>query len=323
MKPSVASLSDGSFVVTWESHNQDGSSNGIYGQRYDSSGAAAGDEFKINTYTTSSQEFSSVTSLGQGAFVVTWSSDGQDGSSNGIYGQRYDSSGAAAGNEFQVNSYTMQNQMDPAVAGLSDGSFVVTWESYNQDGSSNGIYGQRYDSSGAAAGVEEARLGYTTQGQGGPAVAGLSDGSFVVTWSSDGQDGSSNGIYGQRYDSSGAAAGDEFKINTYTTSSQEFSSVTSLGQGAFVVTWSSDGQDGSSKGIYGQRYDSSGAAAGDEFKINTYTTSSQEFSSVTSLGQGAFVVTWSSDGQDGSSKGIYGQRYDSSGASDDSFRPFH
>jgi len=228
MKPSVASLSDGSFVVTWESHNQDGDSYGIYGQRYDSSGAAAGDEFKINTYTSGTQQHSEVASLSDGGFVVTWMSMDSRADMRDIYGQRYDSSGAAAGNEFQVNSYTMQNQMDPAVAGLSDGSFVVTWESYNQDGDFYGIYGQRYDSSGAAAGVEFQVNSYTTQGQGGPAVAGLSDGSFVVTWSSDGQDGSSNGIYGQRYDSSGAAAGDEFKINTYTTSSQEFSSVTSI-----------------------------------------------------------------------------------------------
>ncbi|NGX62408.1 MAG: hypothetical protein K940chlam9_01905, partial [Chlamydiae bacterium] len=36
--PSVASLNDGGFVVTWESSGQDGDFYGVYGQRYDSSG---------------------------------------------------------------------------------------------------------------------------------------------------------------------------------------------------------------------------------------------------------------------------------------------
>ena len=234
--PSATGLSDGNFVVTWQSPGQDGTYYSIYGQRYDSLGVAAGDEFKINTYGNTVgyngyQMKPSVASLSDGSFVVTWESHNQDGDSYGIYGQRYDSSGAAAGDEFKINTYTSGTQQHSEVASLSDGGFVVTWMSMDSRADMRDIYGQRYDSSGAAAGVEFQVNSYTTQGQGGPAVAGLSDGSFVVTWSSDGQDGSSNGIYGQRYDSSGAAAGDEFKINTYTTSSQEFSSVTSLGQG--------------------------------------------------------------------------------------------
>jgi hypothetical protein len=57
----------------------------------------------------------------------------------------------------------------------------------------------------------------------------------------------------------------EFQINTYTTSAQVYPSVASLGDGGFVATWQSIGQDGGSSGIYGQRYDSLGIAAGDEF----------------------------------------------------------
>ena len=42
--------------------------------------APVGSEFRANTYTTDDQVYSSVTALNDGGFVVTWSSDGQDGS---------------------------------------------------------------------------------------------------------------------------------------------------------------------------------------------------------------------------------------------------
>ena len=110
-----------------------------------------------------------------------------------------------------------------------------------------------------------------------------------------------------------APVGSEFRANTYTSSDQIFSSVTALNDGGFVVTWSSDGQDGSGYGIYGQRYAADGTPVGSEFRANTYTTSDQIYSSVTALNDGGFVVTWSSFGQDGSGWGIYGQRYAADG----------
>jgi Ca2+-binding RTX toxin-like protein len=58
----------------------------------------------------------------------------------------YNASGVAQGNEFKINTYTSEGQAAPSVASLSDGGFIVTWESNGQDGSSTGIYGQRFDS---------------------------------------------------------------------------------------------------------------------------------------------------------------------------------
>jgi hypothetical protein len=93
-----------------------------------------------------------------------------------------------------------------------------------------------------------------------------------------------DGVYtGQRYAADGTASGAEFKINTHTSSNQQYPSVTSLDDGGFVVTWMSDNQDGSGWGVYGQRYAADGTASGAEFKINTHTSSSQYNPSVTSL----------------------------------------
>ncbi|NGX62437.1 MAG: hypothetical protein K940chlam9_01934 [Chlamydiae bacterium] len=109
---------------------------------------AVGSEFQVNTYTTNYQRNPSVASLNDGGFVVTWNSLGQDGDRDGIYGQRYASSGVKSGVEFQVNTYTTSDQDFPSVAPLNDEGFVVTWYSDGQDGDQQGIYGQRYDSNG-------------------------------------------------------------------------------------------------------------------------------------------------------------------------------
>ena len=94
--------------------------------------------------------------------MATWSSYPQDGDNEGIYGQRYDSTGATVGAEFQVNTYTTQSQYRPSITALNDGGFAVIWESNGQDGSHSGIYGQRYDSTGQTVTTASATTGIST-----------------------------------------------------------------------------------------------------------------------------------------------------------------
>jgi RTX calcium-binding nonapeptide repeat (4 copies) len=309
----ITALADGGFVVTWTSDGQDGSGTGVYGQRYTAAGVAAGSEFRVNTTTADNQAHSSLAALSDGGFVVTWSSLLQDGSSWGVYGQRYTLGGVAIGGEFLVNTSTANSQVAPYIAPLADGGFIVTWSSSLQDGSSWGIYGQRYTAGGVTAGGEFRVNTTTVNGQLGSHSVALADGGFVVTWSSDFQDGSSYGIYRQRYTSAGLATGGEFRVNTTTANEQVHSSIAALADGGFVVTWESDGQDGSFSGIYGQRYTAGGLATGGEFRVNTTTLNNQLYPSVCSLNDGGFLVTWSSGLQDGSGWGIYGQRYTAAG----------
>src|SRR5207247_10682049 len=88
------------------------------------------------------------------------------------------------------------------------------------------------------------------------------------------------GIFGQRYASPGAPLGPAFRVNTYTMSNESVPSVAVGSSGNFVVVWTSFGQDGSLDGIFSQRYASSGAPAGPEFRVNTYTTDDQSYASV-------------------------------------------
>jgi hypothetical protein len=319
--PAVAMDAGSDFVVTWYSLGQDQSGDnfggGIYAQRYNAAGVAQGGEFLVNTTTFFGQFFPAVAMDADGDFVVTWSSQLQDGSGNGIYAQRYNAAGVAQGGEFRVNTTTANNQNSPAVAMDADGDFVVTWESVNQDGSFGGIYAQRYNAAGVAQGGEFRVNTRTVNDQRFPAVAMDADGDFVVTWTSNQQDGSGYGIYAQRYNAAGVAQGGEFRVNTTTANSQVSPAVAMDADGDFVVTWYSLGQDQSGDnfggGIYAQRYNAAGVAQGGEFLVNTTTFFGQFFPAVAMDADGDFVVTWTSDQQDGSGYGIYAQRYNAAG----------
>jgi len=274
-----------------------------------------GSEFQVNTYTTSGQQSCRTAMDSDGDFVITWSS-GQDGSGYGVYAQRYNAAGAAQGAEFQVNTYTTNQQRFPSIAMDSDGDFVITWQSLIQGGSYNGVYAQRYNAAGAAQGVEF-QVNTYTNGQDQPSVAVDSDGDFVITWQDvSGQDGDAFGIYAQRYNASGMVQGAEFQVNTYTTNPQRFPSIAMDSDGDFVISWESGSQDEvgyDGFGVYAQRYNAAGVAQGAEFQVNTYTTGDQRRSSIAMDNDGDFVIAWMSYYQDGSVYGIYAQRYNAAG----------
>jgi len=319
--PAVAADPAGNFVVAWQSPS--GSSYDTYevfGQRFDSTGTAQGPEFQVNTYTTGKQFRPAVGTDAVGNFVVVWTSgtptvfgggNSQDGSGTGIFGQRYDNTGLPIGSEFQVNTQTTNNQSDPSVTADPMGNFVVVWQSDIRSIYDNDIFGQRYDSAGTPQGSEFQVNTYTPTHQISPHVVADGAGNFVVVWNGFVAGG---GVFAQRYDATGLPVGSEFQVNAYTGAGGEHPTVATDGAGNFVVAWNSYRQDGSNYGVFAQRYDSSGTPQGSEFQVNTYTPSFQAGPTMAADAAGNFVVLWTSYGQDGNRNGVFGQRYDSTGA---------
>ena len=317
---SVAALGNG-FVVTWDSQVAEGLAvvPTIIGQRFDDSGNKLGGEFKVPSHA-GIQYDSSVTELANGdGFVVTWSSEGQDaGDGNyqyGIYGQRYDIGGVKVGGEFHANTHTSSSQAFSDVSSLAGGGFVVLWESSGQDIFGEGIFGQQFDADGIPLIGGEFQVNTFEDGnQVDVSVTGLSDGGYVVTWGSigwnlDDPDGSGSGVFGQLYDASGTEVGTNFQINSYHYLNQIDPSVAALTDGGFVVSWTSDSQDGYGTAIIGQQYDSEGNKVGNDFQVNTHAIDGQLVSNIAGLDNGDFVVTWESENQDSSGLGIYGQTF--------------
>ena len=304
----------GNFVVTWFSKNQDGDQYGVLGRRYDANGDPKAGEFVANTYSTGNQFFPVVAADPSGRFVVAWMSL-QDGSSHGIFGQRYDAAGIRVGAEFPANAFTTGNQSFPAVASDPASNFVVVWESYGQDGSQGGIFGQRYDNTGAKVGAEFQVNTYTGYFQNYPHVAMNGSGGFVVVWSGMGAGTFLKGIFARRYDAAGTPLGDQFRVNStsYFALGGNTEAVAMDRAGDFVVVWSGYTAGGSAvtagPDLIGRRYDSAGAAFGDEFRINAFSTGAQTNPAVAMDGAGNFIAAWQSP-RDGSGFGAFARRYD-------------
>ena len=268
-------------------------------------------EFQVNETTGNDQDNPAIAHDSQGRFVVVWESDNQDGDDAGVFARLYNAQAQPRTGEFQVNSHTGNNQDTPSVCMADGDRFVVVWESANQDGSANGIYGQRFNSDGATMSSEFRINSETDDEQRRPDVACDAVGNFVVVWDSNNQDGSREGVYGQRYDRDGNAQGGEFRINSYTSRNQREPSISMDRGGYFAVVWASSRQDGDDYGIFGQLFDNQANPISDEFQVNTTINGDQEAPSVAMDATGAFVVAWQSAPI--GNPDVYARRFDAAG----------
>jgi hypothetical protein len=306
----------GRFVVAWQSYAQDGFEAGVFARPFGRDGLPAGAELQANSYTTGIQSRASVGVDGAGGSVVAWRSAGvagQDGDASGIFAQRLAAGGERLGSEFRVNSYTTGYQNRPDVARAPDGAFVVVWQSHDQEGpgSAYGIYAQRYASDGSPRGAEFRVNTYTTGNQTRPSVGIDRSGRFVVAWTeyASRPDDVTLSIRAQRYEASGAPAGAEFRVNSVTAGNQYWPQVAVAADGGrFLVAYAGD-DDGAGAGVFARRFEADGTAMAVTFQVNSHTTGNQYGINAAADPAGNFVVAWNSDGQDGSSTGVYARRF--------------
>ncbi|MEZ0579975.1 Calx-beta domain-containing protein [Nocardioides sp. MH1] len=307
-EPDVAMDASGDYVVTWTSDGQDGSGTGIYARRFAADGTPIGGEFRVNSTTAGAQTSPKVAMDAAGDFVVTFTSDGQDGNLTGVYARRYNASGTALGSATLVNQTTSGNQEDADVAMDAAGNYAIAWTGKGSD-ASLGVWARRYD----ATGVAQANETKVSSGGGlyqvNPAVAMAPGGDHVVVWDSYSQDGDSDGIYGQRFNAGGSPVGSETRISSTITGSQYAPTVAMDASGDYLVGWTSVPQDGSGDGIFFRRFTAAGASIAGETRANATTHGDQANPAAALDADGDAFVAWASDGQDGSLRGVYGRRF--------------
>ena len=132
---SVCCFPDG-FVVAW--HGLQTGDWDVYFKLFNSTGVNTTDDIRVNTNTTNWQVAASVCFRPDGSLLVAWQSD-QTGDDD-IYAKIFDSSANSLTGDIRVNNYTTYYQSYPSVCCFPDGSFVVVWQSQNQDLSALGIY---------------------------------------------------------------------------------------------------------------------------------------------------------------------------------------
>ncbi len=392
---SVACDGAGNFLVTWSEedyvHAGDMPDWNVWAQWYKVGGTAVGSPFEINATSKRARRYSVVAMDAQGDFVVTWQSQGQDGSGYGIYAQRYENTGATIApiggtNQLDVLSFTGSptdvhftltwngnTTGDIEYAGKANRTFTdavqAAMKSIGADVTVSvidstdfgiefiGAQGSQNEPSifenssniplkTSVAGVPGEFLvnSTTANDQLFPSIAMDPSGTFVITWTSYGQDGddaSHSNVYAKQFASNsvllagngGTTSGPEMLVNQVTAQyydqDQMWSSVAIDDAGEFVVTWTSYDEDGTGSGagagvngengVYARRFQPTGAPAGNEFLVNTFTAGNQQYSRVAMDAAGDFTVTWESfqDPKNSTpnassvptSYGIYAQRY--------------
>jgi hypothetical protein len=274
VNPAVAVLNNSNIVVVWSSFNQAGSNSlhDVYAKILSPTGGTVSNEFLVNQFTNYNQRTPAVAALTNGGFVVAWVSEQQrtlapalgtnliyygSGStivpSVDIYARLYRSNGVAVGSEFLVDT-GFNPCANPSVSAASDGSFLVAWSGRDMAIRTNGwdVYARPF--SGAGAGGTVVRLNsYLHGNQYAPRLSAIGL-DYLAVWTSLGQDGSREGVYGQFIHSDGSLVGGEFRVNTTTVSQQMQPVVASDGANQFIAIWA--GYIGSpySFDLFAQRY---------------------------------------------------------------------
>jgi hypothetical protein len=314
--PSVAQDAHGNFVVVWSSNE------GVVGRRFTAGGAPRGVDFLVQSYTVGYPGRPAVASGADGSFVVVWHSNGPDGNGYGVFGQRFDASGAPAGAQFAVNTYTTGPQLDPVVSADANGNFVVVWHGPSQFGYVDTPVARRFAASGASLGgefqVATSTLPPALGSQYAPAVDSDADGNFVVVWQTRvtifGP--AVTHVSGQSFDAAGNRQGTEFVASESTNGNRGSPDVALDGAGNFLVVWTNSftGFPFGSSFVKGRRFDSTGTPLGPEFGLSANGTGQGSAATDADV-SGNFAVTWTSRGVEGESffTGVYGQLLDASG----------
>ncbi|MEY4387640.1 MAG: hypothetical protein RLY20_2923, partial [Verrucomicrobiota bacterium] len=317
-KPQVAALTNGGAVFVWQGGQQGFQK--IFARFLPAAGTNfLSTDILVNTYTNSFQINPSVATLKDGSVIVIWSSAGQDGSLQGVFGQRLSAAGTKIGGEFQINQFALNNQRTPSVAALAGGGFVVSWVSELQRGLSTvDIYARIFDASGTAAGNEFPVNTVTTNICANPSVAASPNGGFAIAWSQRDQAGINSSlsqltvapvsepstaswdVFARIFKADGTTVGLPFRLNTMVYGDQYAPKISAFGA-SYLAVWMGLGQDGSMEGIYGQFFSDAGSLAGVEFQVNTGNVSRQLNPVVCSDGMNRFLVAWSSYSTSGNS----------------------
>jgi len=252
--------------------------------------------------------------LEDGGFVISWISntavDARDTDGFGVFFQKYDAAGNKVGDAQLANSTVEGEQINSDVAGLQDGGFIVTWQSFDNDSNSWDIKAQRYDESGEVVGGEFVVNTQTQGAQTNATTTALEDGGYVVTWQSSHDD--IKEIKTQMFDKDGNLVGGESSVSN-TDAIALTPVITSLEDGGYAITWQEVSGDSSS--VYVQKFSLDGEKVGESSLISSDDSTKPINPFVTDLDDGSFVVSWVEHNEN-SENNLYVQKFSSDGLAD-------
>lgn len=197
---------------------------------------------------------------------------------------------ARVGGEFPINSHSFGDQNFPHVSGLSDGSFVVVWDSIGQDGDESGVFGRLFGPDGQPV-TSDFQVNSTSIGsQGGARVATASDGTFLIVWASDPQ----RQIMARRFDAVSRSITEEFPVSGDAFRFVFSPDVTVNKSGEFVVVWAYSAT--LSDLVQAQALDRNARLKGSSFAVSSAAViSGHSQTTIASGREESFMVVWYDD----------------------------
>jgi len=241
-------------VIVWGDENF---GQNIIARLYDGAGMPVSTTFHVTTDPTAAAYQPVVESMPDGGFLVVWEDNrplpgdtfpGALGPE--IFGRLFDATGSPVGAEFQINTFTSDDQNDISVAVAGDGGFAVVWNSDRPpDLSGSAVVARVYDSTGnPTTGTDFLVNSYTSQHQDQPAVSALPGGGFVVAWRDESLEGNdpqiffdnNDGVFAQRLGADGSKIGTQFHVNGHAAGYQQHPVLVADAEGLVAVWYDDD-----------------------------------------------------------------------------------
>ena len=291
--PSVTGLANGKFVVSWTDQHLETTANGgetrstdIRAQFYNANGTANGAAVTVNASTFGAQFQSNIASLYGGGAVIVFASDvyvgnAQFAGQRQVLAQRYDANGTAVGGNITVSPSGATFNQTPVAAGLQDGGFVLAFaELYSNAPDTDGaIFMQRFTADGVSAGAA-VRVNTTLAGQqDSPAIATLSDGTFIIAWQSESTSSATqvSKLFAQHFAADGSPIGGEVTVSTTAKGFGNTVALTATHEGGYAITFENPNstQTGYLTGdLRTQLFDADGTRLGTSFITEAYPSDS-------------------------------------------------
>jgi hypothetical protein len=298
----------GNSLVVWEDEIA-----GLVGRLFGPDGTARGDSFVlVANQRPAALPYSANVAIAKGAvvaflpsgrFLLLWTEETDFEQSaifitndqlldHEVFGRLFSASGQPVGDRFRVhdNAAGFQNGARLLVRG---NDVVAVWQNsrnplFPTNGAADGVFVRTFDFTGHATSAE-VRVSPAGTRSGTPAIAGGTQGRFLIAY--EGGDGDGRGIFAQPYTAALAPIGSPVRVNTGTVLDQRRPAAAGDASGNYLVLWQSQFQDVKHARIFGQQVGAAGNLIGHEIAVS-HGASQNEVAPSVAAGPSGFLAVW-------------------------------